>query len=392
MQTLDARWQQVFTEYPSLKAANEAQVIRWEWATNQRYDPRPLYFQRHHVRPGKVIQEKTDDQVYVWQYGFDRHNEIVVTRLFGPPIPFVGTQTLETFSVRRGDLVECVRYLKPNLPVEVIHQHFVDGRIAAFRSFSVSVGPMLRATNPQTIHDLAVRTQGIAFCEETYEYQGDRITRIRVTYFRAGRADSLHHEETIQYDSAGRVLTIQGHYADGITQTIYQRAQKEQTISALARLVRRRLLEIIPQVIAKARIEPQVYCLVLHYLDHFSSPTLMLGLESDRQALIREHGSDVRYYLWMPVVPYLEITDPTHFEENALFDQQIALTEQWGRGRAMLRAVAADLMRLRWDGLLNVTPDFVIYAMDYECDDLLDSMAASVPRKQLIEFQLRGWL
>jgi hypothetical protein len=339
-----------------------------------------------------VIPEKTEDLVYVWQYGFDGDNGIVVTRMFGPPIPFVGTQTLETFSARQGDVIECVRYLKPNLPVEVIHQHFEDGRIVAFRNFSVSVGPMLRATQPQAIYDLAVRTQGITFCEEDYEYQGDRLSRIVVSYYRAGRADSLRHEETIQYDSAGRVSTIQGHYANGITQTIYQRAQKEQTVAALAKQVKRRLLEIIPQVIARARIEDPVYCLVLHYLDHFSSPTLMLGLESDRQSLIREYGPEARFYLWMPAAPYLEIHDPAHVEENALFDQQIALTEEWGRGRAMLRSVAADLMRQRWHGILNVTSDFVIYAMDYECDDLLESMAASVPPKRLIEFQLKGWL
>jgi hypothetical protein len=392
MQTLEERWRQVFSEYHSLKASCEAQVVRWEWAANQRYDPRPLYFQRYHIRPGKVVQGKTDDLVYAWQYGFDGHNQIVVTRLFGPPIPFVGTQTIETFSVKHGDVIECVRYLKPNLPVEIIHQHFKNGRITAFRSFSVSVGPMLRATNPQTIYNLAMRTQGIAFHEETYNYRAGRVSRIEVTYRRAGRADPLHHEEMIQYDSSGRVLSIQGHYADGLTQTIYQRAQKEQTVAALAKLVNRRLVEFIPQVVAKAKIDAPVYCLVLHYLEHFSSPTLMLGLETDRQALIREYGPEARYYLWMPVAPYIEIDDPAHQEENALFDQQIALTEQWGRGRAMLRGVAAELMRLRWDGILNVTPDFVVYAMDYECDDLLESMAASVPRERLIEFQLKGWL
>lgn len=392
MHTLEERWQQVFTEYQSLKASCEAEAVRWEWAANQRYDPRPLYFQRHHVRPGKVIQEKSDDLVYAWQYGFDINDHIAVTRLFGPPIPFVGTQTMETFSVRHGDVIECVRYLKPNLPVEVIHQHFEDSRIVAFRSFSVSVGPMLRATNPQAIYKLAVRTQGISFYEEKYDYQDGRVVRIRVIYRRAGRSDPLQHEEMIQYDSAGRVFTIQGHYADDITQTIYQRAHKEQTVSALAKSVKHRLLDVIPQVIAEANITSRVYCLVLHYLDHFSSPTLFLGLESDRQSLIREYGADARYYIWMPVAPYLEIDDPTHQDENALFDQEIALTEQWGRGREMLRGVAAGLMQRRWDGILNVTPDFVVYAMDYECDDLWESMAASVPADQLNEFYEQGLL
>ena len=58
----------------------------------------------------------------------------------------------------------------------------------------------------------------------------------------------------------------------------------------------------------------------------------------------------------------------------------------------MLSQVATELMRHDWDGILDVTPEFVVYAADYELCEVAESLAASVPESRLAQLRARGWL
>lgn len=49
--------------------------------------------------------------------------------------------------------------------------------------------------------------------------------------------------------------------------------------------------------------------------------------------------------------------------------------------RTLLNKVASDLGMLDWNGKLNTTDDFVVFAVDYEGSDLVKNLKKSVPAK-----------
>ena len=60
----------------------------------------------------------------------------------------------------------------------------------------------------------------------------------------------------------------------------------------------------------------------------------------------------------------------------------------------ILREVAAALSHHDWTGKLNVTPDFVVFAIDWEMDghDMAAVFEASVSKEQIEEWKEKGWL
>ena len=166
-------------------------------------------------------------------------------------------------------------------------------------------------------------------------------------------------------------------------------------MKTLPTVVENKLIRLIPQAVASARIYEPVYCLALAY-DPASDclpPLLGLGLERERQAWIAEHGRRARDFIWNPA-------EFTHFDTPALTLDDADLEQVCERlngeieakgthepARKLLTSVAAQLRTLDWGGKIDTTPDFVAYAVDLELAELSRNMKASLPEPLLAQLK-----
>ncbi|MEL7674314.1 MAG: hypothetical protein AAGU78_11295 [Chloroflexota bacterium] len=389
----EERWRQVFGAYDALRARTLGQVARWEWADGERYDPRPFYFERSKLRRGLPIPGPQGDLGGLWRYGFSADNRLVAARGY-PARALHEDQCLEDFYLYGERLVESIRFAQylPKIPIRVAHQARTQGQLDSYSAFSVELGPVLSDLTPDEALRQASAQNGIVQFEETYLYQGGPLARIKVRH-EWGAAEPFTHEEELRYDKLGRVMSIEGHYPDGSTQTIYRRPEPSYGVGSHAGRIYQRLLEIIPQRLAQAKVRDKVYCLVLQYTAGRTLPRLVLGLERSRDTIAKQtSGAGARIALWQPSAPVFELEDPTTAGDRAILEQQLMLSGDTEPARELLCDVALALSEHKWKGVLNTTKDFVVFAANYAQDLPEDALAASVPEKRLAEFRRKGWL
>ena len=113
---------------------------------------------------------------------------------------------------------------------------------------------------------------------------------------------------------------------------------------------------------------------------------------------MNSNNPEARYYVFAPIFhrpeQWLQITDPDALEYCGLLEQEIQAKSRWETATNILRDVAAVLTRYDWTGILDITPDIVVYAIDHEMegDDLGNVLSASVSNEQLLEWKKKGWL
>lgn len=197
--------------------------------------------------------------------------------------------------------------------------------------------------------------------------------------------------EIMTFDEAGEVISDFALKADAKPAARKKGAEKAFSLNDLLELIRKRLLKVIPQTAAKARISKPVYCLALAYdgeSNEILPPLLGIGLESERQGWIQEHGREAKDYMWNPAEFKHYEQKNTHLKNEELEAwcvQANELLEKRGTNapaRRMLNAVAASLAKQRWKGKLKTTADFVVYAVDFELGSLQKNMKLSVPEKR----------
>jgi hypothetical protein len=88
----------------------------------------------------------------------------------------------------------------------------------------------------------------------------------------------------------------------------------------------------------------------------------------------------------------LELPNPDRMEACRQFDQEVRADQEWALGTRMLREAAAALSRHDWSGELDVTDDFVAFAIDPELDDLEQALSASASHDRVAAWRARGWL
>jgi len=388
----EERWRQAFDAYESLRGRVLNQVARWEWADDERYDPRPLYFERSKLRRGQPVAQMSGDFSGLWQYGFDASQRLVAARGY-PARALHEEQCLEDFYLYGDHLVESIRFAQyqPKVPIRVAHQAHNKGELESYAAFSVELGPVLGDLGPDDALRQAAAQKGVAHYQERYLYKDGRLACIQVRHEWAGEV--FIHEELVSYDKLGRVTEIEGQYPDGTKQTIYRRPAPSYGVGSHAGRIYQHLLEIIPQRLAQAKVRDKVYCLALRYSAGRTLPQLALGLERTRNELIKRHkGAGLVMALWQPTDQIIALEDPVTEGDRAIFEQRLALSGDFEPARVLLSDLALALMDHKWKGVLNTTKDFVVFAANYGQDRPEDALAASVPEKQLAEFRQKGWL
>jgi hypothetical protein len=76
MPYVEERFGKLASQYRELKQGCEAKVVAWQWASNEWYDPRPLWFQRQGIT-GQALKMPPKKQDYKYEYGFDRRGVIM---------------------------------------------------------------------------------------------------------------------------------------------------------------------------------------------------------------------------------------------------------------------------------------------------------------------------
>ena len=376
-------------QYAKLNRQCEGQVVRWRWATGSMFELQPFYFERNRFKRGRWLKSEPKRKKGQYLYGYDDQDNVVIVRQYVKP----PRQFYAIFYLYRNGTVESVRfdYAKKRSPLTVSRCLYRRGRIASYELYGWG-----------------------GHTKEQYEYDDDRIVRIRSWYREfygdlSSKVKAIQTTLTITYDELDRLAQIDevypagsSDYPQGGTETLYRRPRKGETVKELCGLVEERLVELIPEVVAAAKIRKSAYCLLLVYdwenPDLMLPPDLAVGLASDRSAAAKQHGKDAKYYLWNPAEfaifgEELELDDRRLAKACELLGQQLAMKDRFTPALKLLNNVAARLMEHDWSGKLKTTEDFVVAAVDLEAQDhLMKNLRKSVSPEAIADLKRKGYL
>jgi hypothetical protein len=232
---------------------------------------------------------------------------------------------------------------------------------------------------------------------EQYVYDGARLAQILV-HQEAPGAGSFSTEERFTYDEASKLLRIERFHENGTSRIVYQRRSRGQTFASIRQAATQQLVAAIVDRLRAEQIQERLYCIELAYesASHHFPPAIVPGTERYRQHLLDSNDPDTWFHIFAPLVQgmWLEITEPATLEICALLEQEIQAGQRWATATQILRDVAAALTGYDWRGILDVTPDFVVYAIDHEleADHLEEVLRASATPEQVQDWQRKGWL
>lgn len=380
-------------EFAEVRARCLPMVTKWRWATDEVFALQPYWFERSRRKPGRWLNAEPKDRAGKYEYGLDSEGRIVVERYwlanrgYHRVKPYVDMETVWEYGAN-----------------EVVGHTWVGRRHDGVRylpAFGVFSSQRLDHGRPLTYEQYRARGERIvSYWREQYTYDKERLARVDAEKRPSVDEPSSRWREQYSYNNAGQLEMIRFFQTNGVF-VRYYRPPDGVSVEGLGTEIEVMLLEQIPKLIAKARIGDAVYSLVLSYHIEGTQPLppfLGVGLEEERLrwgALARER---LRLTIWNPAEyrTYKEERfkweDREVEEKCGMLNAMLAVNERWGPVKALLNRVAAKLMNYDWRGKLNVTPDFVVYAVDEECGDLRANMKASIPAPLLAEFKKKGWL
>jgi hypothetical protein len=396
LREVERAWEAAFGEYAARRDAALGRVARWEWARGDRHDPRPLHYLLHPGRARLLKQPPEDYRLQPVEYGFDDQDRVVVKRQYHALYP-----PFELFARHTPERIEQITYSAvTGTPIPGQAEHFAinaDGTISRYASFRLNgygPGPAFRGRlDPDSLRALFGPTGGVGRTHDTYHYREGRVERI--TNLRVSHNLSLAHTEyRVEYDAQGRVERI---VRSGEREEVaYQRRKSGESLSALLKAANAALHSAIPEAMRRAAFPEPLYCLVLNFrsVTQYYPPYLLPGFARERD---RQLAAGDLSQVWRPLPtsrqawPLYPINDSSALEACARAEHAINTAEAWDQAERSLRALARDLHRLDWSALMPVTPDFVVYALNYE-DDAMPALRASASAAQLRSWRQRGLL
>lgn len=375
-----------------------AKVVEWRWASDDMAFAlqQPFAKERYRHNP-KWLKEGAKLKPDFRCHGLDAQGAIHVIE----DVPSHGQsdpkQINATYVTYGHEQVESMNYLTPG-NLYMIRRLDYDG--------------------PRIVHEHNFGSRHGS--ERHYEWEGSRLHRILSMGWRHDwvRADSKqfsgldpnsHTEQNFEYDELGRLdriversLNKDGTLYKGLPPRInYQRPKKEETIPHLAKNIERMLREQIPAGVAAVRGKGPFYCLLICYCgEDFGAgwpPVLTLKPEAETRRIV-EHGGEVAYCLWAPdesdeTNVYVRYGDEALENHCRLHAQLMDVKQDYTSARKILRNVAKALNELDWPKMLDVTPDFVVAAVDNTGEfELVDDIKACVPRAKFASLKERGWI
>jgi hypothetical protein len=361
-------------EYKQRKRAAEAQVARWEWATNDDRSLEPLYFERNKFSRGKRLPGKPAVlREGCVAYGLDDRDRVIVERSY---VPLGGRPAhYETFYTYSKQAIEWIRY-----------DYTSDRKVLAVRRARLSGD---RIDSIQACGQYGAST-------ERYIYDNGNVVRIErdVHDFSHPIPDQQRWSDfyVITWDALGRVATI-GQSAPGTSRvsTVFKRPAKGETLADILAVLEHRLVAHIRAAAVALRLKQPAYALVLAYDGEGNDmlpPSIGVGLARERDKWLSSVPDEGAWLLWNPAEFKHYARGPLQLEDKQLLslctkaNQQIAMKDKWKAGRDLLDRVSARLRALPWNSLMPVTDDFVVYAVDYELGVLRRTLRTAAGKQQ----------
>ena len=383
-------FQQLSRQYEAIKTKALAQVKTWRWATGNMLKMLPFESLRQGIKSERWLDKAPRNKSNHTHHGLAQDGNVIVMQSWGPD---------------RGDCAEhfCLREAE-TLKHTIFNDWDGTGRIQLLASTSVQ----LKNGQPdvaRSFHSLQSLVR-----QERYIYEDGKLVGIEVSTTRFPGTKNASHDayrEELTYDEFARLAGIvavfpagSNAYPKGRSVPVYRRPKKSETIESLGAIVEERLVELIPRVVAAARIRQPVYCLVLGYgAEKPLPPALGLGLESERQAWLKQYGTKSGEVLWNPeeythaFLPSLELGGAELTKACDLLNLEIQRKKKYSAVQHLLNRVAARLMQRDWSKHLKPTSDFVVVASDIEGqNDLPANIKASAGQEVFKAFRSKGWI
>lgn len=385
---VESRFQELPQRYRSLKTACEGGVTSWRWASDNFYEPRPLYFERHGYKRGRLLRQVPKNPANKPEYGFGEEGLVHVARSH---VRFEGypnrLQFYETF------------YLHGDREIEAAHFHHHPDKWPIF--YAVGNYDHGHLTLWQ------IRAQrGVS--REAYSWKGDQLVRIDVEHTPVDDAGNhgplvLWNQYEFQYDTKGAIEEILCHWPRrpdhprDSTEVIYRRVSSDVSFKDLLSVMRSAVINAIIDRVRSAKIAYPVYSLALAWdpgQQESLPPMIGLGLDSERKKWIEGRGKEAKWLLWNPAEyqNFLEIRSTEVEEACRPINQECRLRGSWKEPARVLNDIARELGRMDWTGVLQTTDDFVAYATDLEQTDFRRNLKASARPELVKAFGQKGWL
>lgn len=382
-----AHWKTWFGRRDEVVARVLPGVARWEWSQGSRHSLLPYHFQRFPGR-GRVLQHAPVPKSQHHECGLDTDGRLLVECVYD-----YREQAFEAYVLHGDPVTQIVEFgPKPHIPIRSERIAFEDGRVVRHESFRLNgYTPKYaeKARSPDRLIEW-LGPMGRFLLVEDYRYEGPRLAEI-AAYGETPGVGPHRYVERFSHDAGGSLAAIDRRWAEGTIQAVYRPRRKGQGIDDLRRTAVAELVRGVVELVRATAPDGPVYCLELSYQEvtQYFPPLITLGFERDRH---RVREPDLVFRPMLSGGRTLELPNPDSLAACRQFDQEIRSAQTWRMGEQMLREAAGTLTRQDWTGVMEVTDDFVAFALDPEMTELESALAASASADGIAEWKVRGWL
>ncbi len=149
---------------------------------------------------------------------------------------------------------------------------------------------------------------------------------------------------------------------------------------------------------SKSGITEPIYCVILAYSGEGNDvfpPSIGIGLESERQILLKKLGREAKHAIWNPEEfshQGKDIDDDDYEEACDWFSEAMNKRSSDAAALKLINEIAVDLAKLKWSRVAKVTDDFVVFAGELEGADLRKTLKKSGPPQALQRLKTAGML
>lgn len=385
--TAVAHWKAWFGRRDEVAGRLLPHVARWEWTLGPRHSELPYHFQRFPGR-SRVLKQAPLSKSQHHECGLDADGRLLVERVYD-----YREQASEAYVLYGDALTEIVEFgPKPHIPIRNERIVIDEGHVVRHESFRLNGYTPKYAEKAHSPDGLIawLGPLGRFLHVEDYRYDGPLLAAID-GYGEVPGLGPHRYTERFSHDADGSLTGIDRQWADGTVQVVYRPRRKGQGTDELRRTAVTQLVGAVAETVRAAAPDGPVYCLELSYQEiaQYFPPLITLGFERDR-SVIRE--ADLVFRPMLSGGRTLELPNPDSLAACRQLDQEGRGGGDWRLGERMLREAAVALTRHDWSGIMDVTADFVAFALDPEMTELEDALQASAPAESIADWKSRGWL
>ena len=351
LNTLVKRYLEANSQYETIKTTCENQIVRWEYASGPYYQANPFTNQIWQIPSGKLLKEDITNQYYLYKYGFNSSNKIVVKNEIEDNI-----LKNEEFILYEGDVVNGWSYNHSGKEIiNVTSAKYLNDKILELTCFTKY---RWSKENFKYEDDLIIQIEDTSYFEDKI----DRISYFNISYFENKKLKSIEFYIPAEYNEG------QPH-----RRMIYQRPEKGQSIKEITKNVEDKLIKAIYKTIAEQKITEKIYCIILSYSfeqTDFFPPFVSIGFENERIGFIESEAKEAKRFIWNPselknhISLIDELDDKDLMKECNILNNYIVQNEKDSLIAKIYNNILEGLLKYDWKTIAPVTSDFVIFIND----------------------------